>query len=56
MGGCREGMAVAEVDMQIIEDAEDNYGIRADIAREKWHYDYRHDRFDRHGGAEGSKL
>lgn len=56
MGGCQEGMAVADVDMQIVDDAEENYGVRADLAREGWHYDYRHDRFGKKGGAEGSKL
>ncbi|KAF1947664.1 carbon-nitrogen hydrolase [Clathrospora elynae] len=47
LGGCAEGMGVVDVDMQILEDAEANYGVRADIAREDWHYDYRHK------GAEG---
>ena len=56
MGGCQEGMAITDVDMKIVDDAEANYGIRADLAREEWHYDYRHDRVGRKGGAEGSKL
>ena len=56
LGNCSEGMAVVDVDMQIVEDAEENYGIRADLAREGWHYDYRHDRVGKRGGAEGSKL
>ena len=30
----------AEVDVQILEDAEDNYKVRADMRREGWHYDY----------------
>ncbi|KAM0720938.1 hypothetical protein Q7P37_003223 [Cladosporium fusiforme] len=42
LGSCAEGMAVADVDMQIVEDAEENYQVRADIARSDWHYDYRH--------------
>ena len=28
------------VDMQILEDAEDNYKVRADLGRENWHYEY----------------
>jgi len=35
-----EGMAVVELDMQILEDAEDNYRVREDIGREGWHYEY----------------
>lgn len=42
LGSCAEGMAVADVDMQIVEDAEENYQVRSDIARSDWHYDYRH--------------
>jgi len=30
---------VVDVDMQIIDDAEENYGVRADLARSDWHYD-----------------
>jgi hypothetical protein len=33
-----------DVDMSIIEDAEANYQVRADLASHDWHYDYRHDR------------
>jgi predicted amidohydrolase len=36
------GTAIADVDMQIVEDAEENYQVRADLARLDWHYDYRH--------------
>ncbi|TVY86518.1 Hydrolase [Lachnellula willkommii] len=39
MGG-EEGMSVVEVDMQILEVAEDNYKVREDIGREGWHYEY----------------
>ena len=35
-------MSVVDVDMQILEDAEENYQIRADLASDGWHYDYRH--------------
>jgi predicted amidohydrolase len=35
-----EGMSVVEVDMQIVEDAEDNYKVRADMSTPGWHYDY----------------
>jgi hypothetical protein len=34
-------MAVVDIDMQILEDAEANYQVRSDIASEGWHYDYR---------------
>jgi hypothetical protein len=42
MGSCAEGMSVADIDMQVLEDAEANYQIRADLGRDDWHYDYRH--------------
>ncbi len=42
MGSCAEGMSVIDLDMAILEDAEDNYKIRADLASPDWHYDYRH--------------
>ncbi|KAG9246874.1 carbon-nitrogen hydrolase [Calycina marina] len=38
--GREEGMSVVNLDMQILEDAEDNYKVRADIAQEGWHYGY----------------
>ncbi|KAL9050249.1 MAG: hypothetical protein Q9162_006751 [Coniocarpon cinnabarinum] len=56
LGSCQEGMGVVDVDMQVVEDAEDNYGIRADLAREGWHYDYRHDQLNDKAGAADSKL
>ena len=42
IGSYAEGMAVADLDMQIVEDAEANYQVRADLTRDGWHYDYRH--------------
>lgn len=42
LGSHAEGMAVVDVDMQILEDAEENYKIRADLSRSDWHYEYRH--------------
>lgn len=33
---------MVDLDMQIVEDAEANYQVRADLARLDWHYDYRH--------------
>ena len=42
----QEGMSVVELDMQILEEAEDNYKVRQDMARDDWHYSYRHDDFD----------
>lgn len=38
--GEEEGMSVVDVDMQILEDAEDNYKVRADMGGENWHYEY----------------
>jgi predicted amidohydrolase len=38
--GAEEGMSVVEVDMQILEDAEENYKVREDMGREGWHYEY----------------
>ncbi|KAL9126040.1 MAG: hypothetical protein Q9217_004841 [Psora testacea] len=37
-----EGMSIVDLDMQVVEEAEKNYGIRADLAKEGWHYTYRH--------------
>lgn len=37
-----EDMRLVDLDMTILDEAEDNYKIRADIAREDWHYDYKH--------------
>lgn len=31
-------MAVVDLDMQIVEDAEANYQVRADLVRDDWHY------------------
>ena len=38
--GDEEGTSVVEVDMQILEEAEDNYKVREDMGREGWHYEY----------------
>lgn len=46
LGSCAEGMAVVDVDMQIVEDAEENYQVRADLAKSDWHYEYRHSKTD----------
>ncbi|KAF2718813.1 carbon-nitrogen hydrolase [Polychaeton citri CBS 116435] len=46
LGSSAEGMAVVDLDMQILEDAEANYQVRADLARGDWHYDYRHSKGD----------
>ncbi|KAF2761292.1 carbon-nitrogen hydrolase [Pseudovirgaria hyperparasitica] len=42
LGSSAEGMAVIDLDLGILEDAEENYKVRADLARQDWHYDYRH--------------
>ena len=39
-----EGMSIVDVDMEIVEEGEKNYGVRADLAKEGWHYEYRHQR------------
>ena len=38
----KEGMSVVDVDMELVEEAEKNYKVRADIEGEGWHYTYRH--------------
>ena len=35
-------MAVVDLDMQILEYAEENYQVRTDLARTDWYYEYRH--------------
>ncbi|THC92450.1 hypothetical protein EYZ11_008092 [Aspergillus tanneri] len=40
LGTSTEGMAVADLDMAVLEDAEANYSIRADLTQEGWHYSY----------------
>ncbi|KAB8338877.1 hypothetical protein FH972_021821 [Carpinus fangiana] len=48
LGNSTEGMAVVDLDMELIEEAERNYQVRADIAMDDWHYDYRHDKEREH--------
>ena len=38
----KEGMSVVDVNMELVEEAEKNYKVRADIEGEEWHYTYRH--------------
>ncbi|KKK23879.1 hypothetical protein P175DRAFT_0479936 [Aspergillus ochraceoroseus IBT 24754] len=40
--GNEEGLLVAEMDLGLLKMAEDNYKVRYDLAREGWHYKYRH--------------
>ncbi|CAG9982997.1 unnamed protein product [Clonostachys byssicola] len=40
--GSTEGMVVAELDMGAVEEAENCYQVRADLARDDWYYSYRH--------------
>lgn len=42
LGSSGEGMAVVDLDLGVLEIAEENYKIRADLARDDWHYTYRH--------------
>ena len=44
-----EGMSVVDVDMEVIDEAEKNYKVREDMARDDWHYSYRHDEFSKAG-------
>jgi hypothetical protein len=53
MGSCAEGMGVADIDMQVLEDAEENYRVRADLARDDWHYDYRHSNLNTNDDEDG---
>lgn len=48
MGAREEGVRVVDLDMTVVDEAENTYKVRADIAREDWHYDYKH-------GAEKAK-
>lgn len=41
LGSGGEGMAVVDLDMKIVDIAEENYQVRADLGREGWHYEYR---------------
>ncbi|KAL4894815.1 carbon-nitrogen hydrolase, partial [Aspergillus ambiguus] len=40
--GAEEGVMVVDMDVGLLRIAEDNYRVRADIAREGWYYTYRH--------------
>ncbi|KAK5169651.1 uncharacterized protein LTR77_005628 [Saxophila tyrrhenica] len=46
LGSHAEGMAVADLDMGILDVAEKNYNVRSDLARSDWHYMYRHNKSD----------
>ena len=37
-----EGMSIVDVDMETIGQAEAQYKVREDMARDDWHYTYRH--------------
>ncbi|KKY27202.1 putative nitrilase cyanide hydratase and apolipoprotein n-acyltransferase [Phaeomoniella chlamydospora] len=38
--GSAEGVGIVDVDMEILNEAEENYKVREDLAREDWHYEY----------------
>lgn len=44
-----EGMSIVDIDMEILEEAENNYKVREDMKRDDWHYTYRHDNFNKMG-------
>lgn len=56
----KEGMSIVDIDMEVVEEAERNYGVRGDMAGRNWHYEYRHGRTgekDEKGRqADGTKL
>lgn len=51
-----ESMSVVDIDMQILEDAEANYQVRADLSKDDWHYDYRHSTITREDSRTREKL
>jgi hypothetical protein len=42
--GSEEGFIVADLDMSVLDLAEENYKVRQDLASEEWHYSYRHNK------------
>jgi len=48
LGSGEEGVAIVDLDTTVLDEAEDNYKVRADLAREDWHYDYSR------GGSKGT--
>lgn len=44
-----EAMSIVDLDMRHVEEAEANYKIREDLARENWHYVYRRGQKIGHG-------
>ena len=42
LGSSAEGIAVVDLDMGVLDVAEENYKVREDLAKEDWHYSYRH--------------
>ncbi|KAL4819838.1 carbon-nitrogen hydrolase [Aspergillus spinulosporus] len=50
--GNEEGVLVAELDMDLVRIAEENYKVRMDLGREGWHYSYRHSQ-DKLEGSQG---
>ena len=42
MNSVEEGMSIVDIDMEIVEEAERNYGVRTDLESKQWHYTYRH--------------
>jgi hypothetical protein len=40
--GSEEGFIIADLDMSVLDLAEQNYKVRQDLASEGWHYSYRH--------------
>ena len=40
--GTEEGVQVVDMDLGLLDIAEQNYKVRQDIKKEGWHYTYRH--------------
>lgn len=45
-----EGMSIVDIDMEVVEEAERNYGVRGDVTGRNWHYEYRHRKMDEKDG------
>jgi hypothetical protein len=43
LGSPAEGILVVDLDLEVLDIAENNYKVRADLARDDWHYGYSHE-------------
>lgn len=49
-----EGHMIVDLDMSVLNLAEENYKVRQDIKSDGWHYTYRHDQADRRPADTGN--